>query len=73
MGIINPKSKRFFNPEDILAFEAHQEHSTSKKDAEVRRKELLYIITAPLEKFFEEKMQFYINDTSKNPLLAKVF
>ena len=41
LGIINPKSKRFFSQEDIVAFEAHQEHSTSKKDGEVRRKELL--------------------------------
>ena len=35
--------------------------------------ELLKIITKPLETFFEEHMQFYLMDISKNPLLAKVF
>ena len=73
LGIINPKSKRYFAAEEILAFEAHQEHSSSKKDAGVRRMELLKIITKPLETFFEEHMQFYLIDISKNPLLAKVF
>lgn len=73
LGIINPKAKRFFTEEDIIAFEAHQEHSSSKKDAAVRRMELLNIITPPLEKFFEEHMQFYLSDISKNLLLAKVF
>jgi hypothetical protein len=41
LGIINPKARRFFTEEDIIAFEAHQEHSSSKKDAAVRRMELL--------------------------------
>jgi hypothetical protein len=71
--MINPKAKRYFSPEDIIAFEAHQEHTSSKKDAGVRRMELLKIITKPLETFFEEHMQFYLMDISKNPLLAKIF
>jgi len=73
LGIINPSSKRFFTAEDLVAFEAHQEHSQSKKDATQRRLELLKIITRPLETFFEEHMSFYLQDISKNPLLPKVF
>lgn len=45
--------------------------SSSKKDPEVRRKELLQVITKPLETFFEENMLYYLMDTEKNHLLAK--
>jgi len=33
MGIYSPLSKRFFTNDDIDAFEAFKEHSTSKKDS----------------------------------------
>ena len=47
--------------------------STSKKDPAVRRIELMNIVTKPLETFFEEHMMWYLQDTLKCPLLAKVF
>jgi len=41
LGIYSPGSKRYFSSEDIAAFEVLKEHSTSKKDAQQRRAELL--------------------------------
>ena len=41
MGMVEPKSGRYFAQAEIDAFEANQELSTSKKDPEVRRKELM--------------------------------
>jgi len=41
IGIVNPKSGRYFVQADIDAFEANQEFSTSKKDPQIRRKELM--------------------------------
>jgi hypothetical protein len=41
IGIINPKSKRFFTQDEISAFECLSELSTSKKDENTRRSELL--------------------------------
>lgn len=72
IGVYAPKSKRHFDAEEIAAFEAYQEHSTSKKDAEMRRLELLQAICGPLEKFFEEGMAAYLQDINKTPLLAKM-
>ena len=60
LGIICPKSRRYFSPEDIEAFEALKEHSTSKKDEATRRIELIQSFIKPLEIFYEEKMQFYL-------------
>ena len=71
LGISTPKSKRYFTAEDIEAFEAWQDHSTSKKDPEVRRLELLQIFVKPMEMFYEERMQFYLQDIAKNPLLSR--
>jgi hypothetical protein len=73
IGIIHPKSKRFFTEDEIKAFDLLHDKTTSKKDDEQRRKELISIVTQPLEKFYEEHMQFYLMDVSKNPLLARVF
>ena len=56
IGIVNPKSKRFFAQEELQAFEILHELTTSKKDDKVRRSELLQIITKPLEAFYEEHM-----------------
>lgn len=41
LGIYSPSSRRYFSSEDIAAFEVLKEHSTSKKDAQQRRAELL--------------------------------
>jgi len=73
LGIYAPKSRRYFLQDDIDAFEAKIESSTSKKDPAVRRVELMNIVTKPLETFFEEHMMWYLQDTIKCPLLAKVF
>lgn len=63
LGIYAPNSKRYFQQDEIDAFEAMQEHSTSKKDPAVRRLELMNICTKPLETFFEENMLWYLMDT----------
>lgn len=41
VGISSPASKQFFTLEDVAAFECLADHTTSKKDPEVRRKEIL--------------------------------
>lgn len=63
LGIYAPKSKRFFQQDEINAFEAKMDLSTSKKDPAVRRIELMNIVTKPLETFFEEHMMWYLQDT----------
>jgi hypothetical protein len=60
IGIYAPNSKRHFDAEEIAAFEAFQEHTTSKKDAATRRLELMQAVCGPLEKFFEEGMAAYL-------------
>jgi hypothetical protein len=72
LGIYAPNSKRYFTSEDLAAFEANQEQTTSKKNSDVRREELIKIVQGPLEKFFEENMSFYLRDISRNALLSKV-
>ena len=41
IGMHSPLSKRYFTTEDIEAFESFKKHTTSKKEDEIRRKELL--------------------------------
>jgi hypothetical protein len=66
-------SKVFYNPfitaEDIKCFKAGQEHSTSKKEAMTRHRELVKIVQKPLEIFFEEKLQYYLLEPKGNPVL----
>ena len=71
IGVYHPQAKQYFTADDIEAFDALKERTTSKKDPVIRRKELLQITTMPLEKFFEENMLYYLMDTEKNHLLAK--
>jgi hypothetical protein len=56
MGIFTPLSKTVFLPEEIEAFTAFQDRTTSKKPTETRRLELLQGIFKPLETFFEEHL-----------------
>ncbi len=62
--MFSPLSKRHFTPDEIEAFGALNEHSTSKKDSVQRRVELMQAYTGPLEKFFEENMLFYLTDSA---------
>lgn len=71
IGIVSPKSKQYFTNEDLAAFDCLAHHTTSKKDPQVRKLELLEAFTKPLETFFEENMLYYLMDTEKNHLLAK--
>ena len=73
IGMHSPLSKRYFSNDDIESFEAFKQHTSSKKEDAIRRKELLTIITKPLETFFEENMLFFLMDTDKNHLLPKTF
>ena len=72
LGIFSPESKRYFIQDEIDAFQAYQDKNTSKKDKIQRREELIQAVVGPLEKFYEEHMQFYLLDIAKNPLLAKL-
>lgn len=72
IGIVSPKSSRYFSQLDIDAFEANQHLTTSKKDPEVRRKELMQCFIGPLEKFYEEHMQGFVTNIRDHPLLVKV-
>ena len=58
-----------FRPDEIEAFEAYSQLSTSKKDENVRRQELMKIIMKPLESFFEEHLQYYLQEINKNLIL----
>ena len=70
IGIYEPQAKRYFKKEDFDAFNALKEHSTSKKDPEQRRTELIKIIQGPLEKFYEEKIGMLLNDVGNHPLFT---
>ena len=72
MGIFTPKSKQVFLPEEIEAFTAFADKTSSKKPEQTRRHELLKVILKPLETFFEEHLQFYLEEINKNPLLKGV-
>ena len=72
IGIAQPRSKRTFDAEDLAAFTALQEHSTSKKAADVRRQELMQAVCHPLENFFYEKLHYHLEDVTKVPLLKEV-
>jgi hypothetical protein len=69
MGLFVPKSKAVFSAEEIDAFNAFADKSSSKKDDAVRRSEILKMIMKPMEQFFEEHLQFYLAEINKNPLL----
>jgi hypothetical protein len=72
LGIFNPKSKSIFLKDEIEAFEAYSDYSSSKKPSHIRRQELLKMILKPLETFFEEHLQYYLLDTNKNLILKNV-
>lgn len=72
MGIFTPQNKTIFHPDEIEAFNAKKELSTSKKSDAQRRVEILKMILKPLETFFEEHLSFYLMEINKNPLLKGV-
>lgn len=72
LGIFTPLNKTVFAPEEIEAFTAFQDKTSSKKNEAIRRRELLLSILKPLEIFFEEHLQYYLEDINKNPLLKAV-
>lgn len=72
MGIFSPRSKTIFLPDEIEAFEAFKDLSSSKKTEVVRRQELVKMILKPLEIFFEEHLQFYLLEINKNLILRSV-
>ena len=56
-GVLNLKAP-YLLPEDAACFQFLYEKSTSKKDWDVRARELYKLVSKPLENFFEEKLQF---------------
>lgn len=46
-----------------------QAFTSSKKDNAVRANELFKISQKPLEMFFEEKLQYYLQDIREQPIL----
>ncbi|CDW78334.1 pumilio domain-containing protein kiaa0020 homolog [Stylonychia lemnae] len=72
IGVLQPRSKRYFIAEELEAFEALKEHTSSKKPEEVRRAELLKCLLKPLEAFFEENLSYYLLEINKNQVLKCV-
>ena len=66
IGVLQPKSKRYFMPEELEALEAGIEHTSSKKPEQVRRQELLKCLLKPFEAFFEENLTYYLLEINKN-------
>ena len=62
-------NKALFAPEEVEAFTAFKELSTSKKPETQRRMEVLKMVLKPMEAFFEEHLSFYLMEINKNPLL----
>lgn len=54
---------------DVDSLNFLSEHSTSKKDADIRANELFKIAQKPLEKFFEEKLTYYLQNIREQPIL----
>jgi hypothetical protein len=71
------KSKVFHNPfltvDDFKCMRAGADLSTSKKDPVIRHKELVKIVQKPLETFFEEKLQYYLQEPKGNILMKALF
>ena len=72
MGILTHQAKSIFHPEEIEAFNAFRDKSSSKKPEEVRRQEVLKGVIKPLNNFYEEHLQFYLMEMNKNPILKGV-
>jgi hypothetical protein len=72
LGIFTPQAKTVFTAEELEAFAAFQDRTTSKKPEATRRLELLQGILKPLETFFEEHLQYHLEEINKNPLLKAV-
>lgn len=59
----------YLTQEDLETF-THLKHlSSSKKDSATRAFELFKISQKPLEIFFEEKLQYYLQDIREQPVL----
>lgn len=56
-------------PEDIECLSTLSAMTSSKKDSETRAQELFKIVQKPLETFFEEKLQYYLQDIREQPVL----
>lgn len=56
-------------PDDMDMFATLQPLTSSKKDNAVRANELFKIAQKPLEMFFEEKLQYYLQDIREQPIL----
>lgn len=56
-------------PEDMETFSYLQAYTSSKKDTATRASELFKIVQKPLEMFFEEKLQYYLQDIREQPVL----
>lgn len=69
MSLFTPKNRSIFLAEELEAFEAFKDRTSSKKPDNIRRAELLKMVMKPIEQFFEEHLQFYLLDINKNPLL----
>jgi len=56
-------------PEDLAIMDTLSDFTSSKKDSAVRANELFKIAQKPLEMFFEEKLQYYLQDIREQPVL----
>jgi pumilio family protein 6 len=73
LALFSNLHKKYFSAEDLEPIQsALTENTTSKKPSHVRRQELLQYTITPMDKFFEEKLAFYLTDIAQMPLLKEV-
>jgi len=64
--------KRFLSAEEAEGLTVLSTSTTSKKDTAIRTNELVKIVQKPLEKFFEEKLSYYLSDINSNIVLKSL-
>jgi hypothetical protein len=64
--------KKNITKEDASCLQAFSGQSTSKKDHSIRHAELVKIVQKPLERFFEEKLSFYLADIHNSVVMRSL-
>lgn len=64
--------KKNITKEDAACLQTFSKFSTSKKDHSIRHAELVKIVQKPLERFFEEKLSFYLADIEHSVVMRSL-
>lgn len=65
-------SKKNISKDEAECLQAFSTLSTSKKDQTIRHAELVKIVQKPLERFFEEKLSFYLADIHNSVVMRSL-